>query len=107
MKHSKNYHHNAEIKWEEDNKKLAMKELVGHTPKKPPHDIHIVKGSAYGIFSRDFVHYIINNKKAVDLLEWSKNTYSPDEFYWSTLHHSYSNPHLKAPGSYSGSSFCF
>ena len=68
----------------------------------PPHDIDIVRGSAYGIFSRKFVEFILNDDRAKDLLEWSRDTYSPDEHYWATLHHTYSNPHLHTPGGYSG-----
>ncbi|ELU16181.1 hypothetical protein CAPTEDRAFT_39950, partial [Capitella teleta] len=68
----------------------------------PPHGIKIIRGSAYGVFSRPFVHYVIVNQKAVDLLEWSKKTYSPDEHYWSTLHHTLYNPHLHPPGGYDG-----
>ena len=68
----------------------------------PPHDIDIVRGSAYGIFSRKFVEFILNDQRAKDLLEWSRDTYSPDEHYWATLHHTYSNPHLHTPGGYSG-----
>ena len=68
----------------------------------PPHDISIVRGSAYGIFSRDFVHFIVADQRAIDLLFWSRKTYSPDEHYWSTLHHTGPNPHLKTPGGYKG-----
>ena len=73
---------------------------TGRQNPKPPHDIDIVRGSAYGVFSYDFVHYIINDPWAKDLLEWSRKTWSPDEHYWATLHHTYSNPHMKPPGSY-------
>ena len=74
---------------------------------KPPDDIEIVRGSAYAVFSRAFVDYIINDDKAKHLLEWSKKTYSPDEHYWATLHHTYYNPHLKTPGGFSGKSAVF
>lgn len=77
-------------------------EKTGKKNPPPPHDIDIVRGSAYGVFSRDFVNYIVNDQKAIDLLEWSKTTYSPDEHYWATLHHTYTNPHLHPPGGYSG-----
>lgn len=79
--------------------------IVDRTEKrksKPPHNLSIVRGSAYGIFSRAFVHFIVNNNIAKDFLEWTKDTYSPDEFYWSTLHHVQSNPHLHTPGGYAG-----
>ncbi|KAK3608207.1 hypothetical protein CHS0354_039223 [Potamilus streckersoni] len=69
------------------------------TKSDPPHNISIVKGSAYGIFSRNFVRFIIYDEKARDFLEWCKEVYSPDEYYWATLNH---NPHLNAPGGFTG-----
>ena len=75
---------------------------TGRKNPKPPFDIDIVRGSAYGVFSRAFVQFIIHDEKAKALLEWSRRTWSPDEHYWATLHHTYSNPHLKTPGAYSG-----
>lgn len=71
----------------------------------PPHDIEIVRGSAYGIFSRGFVEFVVNSQLAQDFLEWSRSTYSPDEHFWSTLHHNYANPHVHVPGSFRGMSF--
>ncbi len=68
----------------------------------PPHDIHIVKGSAYGIFSRQFVNFMLTNKISRDLLEWSHDTLTPDEHFWSTLHHLNINKHLNTPGGYIG-----
>ncbi|XP_013379216.1 beta-1,3-galactosyl-O-glycosyl-glycoprotein beta-1,6-N-acetylglucosaminyltransferase 3 [Lingula anatina] len=68
----------------------------------PPYNITIVRGSAYGIFSRNFVEFILHNPAARALLSWSRDTYSPDEFYWATLHHLMYNPHLKTPGGYAG-----
>ena len=73
---------------------------------KPPHNITIVRGSAYGIFSRGFVDFIINDQRARDLLNWSRDTYTPDEHYWATLHHLKHNPHLHTPGGYSGKIYC-
>ncbi|ELU04293.1 hypothetical protein CAPTEDRAFT_85696, partial [Capitella teleta] len=84
----------------EVNKKTLKK--TGAKNPQPPHDIDIVRGSAYGVFSREFVHYIITDAYAIDLLKWSEKTYSPDEHYWATLHHTYTNPHMDVPGSYSG-----
>ena len=68
----------------------------------PPFELDIVRGSAYGIFSRRFVEYVVNDRRAKELLEWSKGTFSPDEFYWATLHHTYTNPHFHPPGGYAG-----
>ncbi|KAK6187196.1 hypothetical protein SNE40_005275 [Patella caerulea] len=67
--------------------------------KDPPHGIVVVKGSAYGIFTRAFVDYVVKSPIAKDLLEWCRGVLSPDEYYWSTLNH---NPHLQVPGSYKG-----
>ena len=72
---------------------------------KPPHEIEIVRGSAYGVFSRGFVEYVLTDERARDLLSWAKGTFSPDEFYWATLHHAFANPHLRAPGGYPGGSW--
>ena len=72
------------------------------TKSPPPHDIKIVKGSAYGIFSREFVAFLFNDKRVKDFIDWSKDTYSPDEHIWSTLNSVHKNPHINAPGGYKG-----
>ncbi|XP_060100346.1 N-acetyllactosaminide beta-1,6-N-acetylglucosaminyl-transferase-like [Heteronotia binoei] len=51
----------------------------------PPHDLPIYFGSAYIAVTREFVDFVLNDPRAVDLLEWSKDTYSPDEHFWVTL----------------------
>jgi beta-1,3-galactosyl-O-glycosyl-glycoprotein beta-1,6-N-acetylglucosaminyltransferase/N-acetyllactosaminide beta-1,6-N-acetylglucosaminyltransferase/mucin type N-acetylglucosaminyltransferase 3 len=68
----------------------------------PPHEIQMVKGSSYGAFSRGFVEYAVNDKKARDLFAWLRTTWTPDELFWSTLHHRYVNPHMNVPGGYAG-----
>ena len=65
----------------------------------PPHNITVVKGSAYGIFSKDFVEFLLNDQRAKDFLNWTRDILSPDEYYWATMNH---NPDLHAPGSYNG-----
>ncbi len=93
-----------ENEWKEaevQSAKPSMKKTGVKNPK-PPYEIDIVRGSAYGVFSRQFVDYLLTDEKPLALLEWSRNTWSPDEHYWATLHHTYSNPHLKPPGGYSG-----
>ncbi|XP_060063005.1 beta-1,3-galactosyl-O-glycosyl-glycoprotein beta-1,6-N-acetylglucosaminyltransferase 4-like [Ylistrum balloti] len=66
---------------------------------KPPHNITIVKGSAYGVFSRKFVDFILHNKVSKDLLAYLSDVNSPDEYYWSTLNH---DRNIGAPGGYTG-----
>ncbi|WAQ97710.1 GCNT3-like protein [Mya arenaria] len=66
----------------------------------PPSNVTIVKGSAYGVFSRAFVEWMLHSKAARELLDWMRDVHSPDEYYWATLQY---NQNLQAPGShYSG-----
>ncbi|XP_075069159.1 N-acetyllactosaminide beta-1,6-N-acetylglucosaminyl-transferase-like [Mixophyes fleayi] len=51
----------------------------------PPDNITIYFGSAYIALTREFTAFVLKDQKAVDLLKWSKDTYSPDEHYWVTL----------------------
>ncbi|KAL3864370.1 hypothetical protein ACJMK2_006060 [Sinanodonta woodiana] len=79
-----------------------LKPKIVRTPKlkpPPPFNISIVKGSAYGAFSRKFVEFILTDRKARAFLDWTRDIYSPDEYYWATLNF---NTHLGAPGGYSG-----
>ncbi|XP_052790831.1 beta-1,3-galactosyl-O-glycosyl-glycoprotein beta-1,6-N-acetylglucosaminyltransferase-like [Mya arenaria] len=66
----------------------------------PPANVTMVKGSAYGVFSRAFVEWMLQSKAARELLDWMRDVYSPDEYYWATLQY---NQNLGTPGShYSG-----
>ncbi|RMB95877.1 hypothetical protein DUI87_27991 [Hirundo rustica rustica] len=51
----------------------------------PPHNLTIYFGSAYYILTKDFVQFALSDARAKALLEWSRDTYSPDEHYWVTL----------------------
>ncbi|KAK3761371.1 hypothetical protein RRG08_024240 [Elysia crispata] len=64
-----------------------------------PFGMKAVKCSAYGAFSRQFVHFVLTNQLAKDVLEWSKSIYSPDEMYWGVLNYNRVDP---APGGFSG-----
>jgi len=64
-----------------------------------PHNINITKGSVHIVVVRAFVEYAIQNRTAVEFLDWVKNTYIPDETFFTSLNH---NPRLKVPGSYLG-----
>ncbi|GAA6104950.1 beta-1,3-galactosyl-O-glycosyl-glycoprotein beta-1,6-N-acetylglucosaminyltransferase 7-like [Tachysurus ichikawai] len=88
---------------------IQHKEITGHyvaslgqdhkkTP--PPHNLTIYFGTAYYSLQRAFVEYVLTSPVAKDLLEWSKDTYSPDEHYWVTLNHlEVLNISTDAPGS--------
>ncbi|XP_053459608.1 N-acetyllactosaminide beta-1,6-N-acetylglucosaminyl-transferase-like [Nycticebus coucang] len=51
----------------------------------PPHSLTIYFGSAYVALTREFANFVLQDQRAIDLLEWSKDTYSPDEHFWVTL----------------------
>uniref|UniRef100_A0A8C9B0G6 N-acetyllactosaminide beta-1,6-N-acetylglucosaminyl-transferase n=1 Tax=Prolemur simus TaxID=1328070 RepID=A0A8C9B0G6_PROSS len=51
----------------------------------PPHDLTIYFGSAYVALTREFANFVLQDERAINLLEWSKDTYSPDEHFWVTL----------------------
>ncbi|NWV24156.1 GCNT3 acetylglucosaminyltransferase, partial [Origma solitaria] len=51
----------------------------------PPHSNPMFTGSAYIAVTRDFVQHIFEDPTAQKFLEWSKDTYSPDEHVWATL----------------------
>ncbi|CAF0779992.1 unnamed protein product [Adineta steineri] len=69
--------------------------------KPPPGNMEIIKGSAYGAFSRAFIEFVHTSPIAKELLDWSRDTYSPDEHYWATLNY---NTHLHTPGGYKAKS---
>ncbi|KAI3382489.1 hypothetical protein SNEBB_001110 [Seison nebaliae] len=56
--------------------------------------INIVKGSAYGIFSWEYIKFLLFNNLPKRLFYSLKSSFSPDEFFWSTL-----NYHKNVPGS--------
>ncbi|XP_069092816.1 beta-1,3-galactosyl-O-glycosyl-glycoprotein beta-1,6-N-acetylglucosaminyltransferase 3-like [Pleurodeles waltl] len=52
----------------------------------PPIKTPMFTGNAYFVVSRDFVEYTFRKNTTVQqLLEWVKDTYSPDEHLWATL----------------------
>lgn len=51
----------------------------------PPNGIKMFSGGAYIVVSREFVGFVLEDPRARELLSWSLDTYSPDEFLWATL----------------------
>ncbi|OXB84559.1 UNVERIFIED_CONTAM: hypothetical protein H355_008035 [Colinus virginianus] len=51
----------------------------------PPHNLTLYFGSAYIAVTRPFVEFVLRDPRAIDLLAWSEDTYSPDEHFWVTL----------------------
>jgi hypothetical protein len=77
--------------------KLKKTNMI-HTP--PPHHIQLVKGSAYGAYTRDFLYFIFNDTTVRDFITWSTEVYSPDEVFWATVNSRWVNPMFKSPGGY-------
>ena len=48
-------------------------------------DISIYCGAAYMVTTREFVDWVMHNETIQPILEWFKDTYSPDEMLWATL----------------------
>lgn len=53
--------------------------------KPPPSNIPIFSGNAYVLLTRDFVKSLFEKQIAKEIMEWAKDTYSPDEYLWATL----------------------
>ncbi|XP_056129645.1 beta-1,3-galactosyl-O-glycosyl-glycoprotein beta-1,6-N-acetylglucosaminyltransferase 7 [Lampris incognitus] len=90
---------------------LQYMEIVGsHVAQKgkglkkgpPPHRLQVYFGTAYYALTRDFVNFVLESPLARDLLEWSKDTFSPDEHYWVTLNHIKEAPGSNIDGGWSG-----
>ncbi|XP_034061663.1 beta-1,3-galactosyl-O-glycosyl-glycoprotein beta-1,6-N-acetylglucosaminyltransferase 7 isoform X1 [Gymnodraco acuticeps] len=68
----------------------------------PPHNLPVYFGTAYYALTRAFVDFVLESPKAQDLLEWSKDTFSPDEHYWVTLNHIKEVPGSHIDGGWEG-----
>lgn len=64
-------------KWLEKNNKMVNTSKI---KSKPPHGYRIIKGSAFVVVDRQFLEYITSDQKPIELLEWAKDTFSPDEW---------------------------
>ncbi|CAF98315.1 unnamed protein product, partial [Tetraodon nigroviridis] len=51
----------------------------------PPINTPMFSGNAYFVVSRAFVHHALTDAEVQALLEWEKDTFSPDEHLWATL----------------------
>lgn len=52
----------------------------------PPQSSPMFTGNAYFVVTREFVQHLFEDPVVKQLLEWSKDTYSPDEHIWATLY---------------------
>lgn len=63
--------------------KMPEKTTQKKTP--PPHGIKMFTGNAYFVLSRAFIDYVNTSDVVKDFLNWSEDTFSPDEHFWATL----------------------
>ncbi|XP_066492364.1 beta-1,3-galactosyl-O-glycosyl-glycoprotein beta-1,6-N-acetylglucosaminyltransferase 3 [Tiliqua scincoides] len=52
----------------------------------PPQSSPMFTGNAYFVVTREFVQHLFEDPVVQQFLEWSKDTYSPDEHIWATLY---------------------
>ncbi|XP_025762433.1 beta-1,3-galactosyl-O-glycosyl-glycoprotein beta-1,6-N-acetylglucosaminyltransferase [Oreochromis niloticus] len=50
-----------------------------------PFNLPILSGNAYIVVNRGYVRSVFEDKRIQALIEWAKDTYSPDEFLWATI----------------------
>nr|XP_040024802.1 beta-1,3-galactosyl-O-glycosyl-glycoprotein beta-1,6-N-acetylglucosaminyltransferase 3-like [Gasterosteus aculeatus aculeatus] len=59
---------------------------TGVTNSPPPiGSIAMFTGNAYFVVSKAFVEHVLRDREVQQLLEWERDTYSPDEHLWATL----------------------
>ncbi|XP_053098242.1 beta-1,3-galactosyl-O-glycosyl-glycoprotein beta-1,6-N-acetylglucosaminyltransferase 7 isoform X2 [Pangasianodon hypophthalmus] len=87
VKQPKDMQHRTQIQHIEVKGEQVASMGQGYQKTPPPHNLTIYFGTAYYSLQRAFVEYVLTSSVAKDLLEWSKDTYSPDEHYWVTLNH--------------------
>ncbi|XP_032378616.1 beta-1,3-galactosyl-O-glycosyl-glycoprotein beta-1,6-N-acetylglucosaminyltransferase 3 [Etheostoma spectabile] len=51
----------------------------------PPISSPMFAGNAYIVVTRAFVEHVMQDREVQQLLEWERDTYSPDEHFWATL----------------------
>lgn len=44
-----------------------------------------MSGNAYMVVSRGYIHSVLEDYRIKALIEWAKDTFSPDEFLWATI----------------------
>lgn len=66
---------------------------TGEKKSPPPISSPMFSGNAYFVVSREFVeHLLLSDGEVRKLLDWEKDTYSPDEHLWATLQRMHTVP---------------
>ena len=61
---------------------------------KVPHGMRLYNGSFYVIVTRQFIDWVMTNQVPQDFLNWTHDTWGPEEIIWATL-----SRYSGAPGS--------
>ncbi|XP_035808958.2 beta-1,3-galactosyl-O-glycosyl-glycoprotein beta-1,6-N-acetylglucosaminyltransferase-like [Amphiprion ocellaris] len=78
----------AEKKWRVTNvHQLVNGQIqgIGKQKEPPPFNLPIFSGNAYIVVSRGYIRSVLEDDRIQTLIEWAKDTYSPDEFLWATI----------------------
>ena len=59
--------------------------LAGGPKSEVPNRIKLFSGSAYIVATREFMNWAMTNEMPQNIINWSKDTFSPDEMIWATL----------------------
>lgn len=66
---------------------LVNDKIINTRQRKPPfkHKIRLRKGGAYGMFTREFVIFVLNHSLVKEFIDWLEDTYAPEETIWASL----------------------
>lgn len=51
----------------------------------PPGNMTLYAGLAYLFATREFIDWTMNDEYVKEVIEWSKDTFSPDEMIWASI----------------------
>ncbi|XP_073322849.1 beta-1,3-galactosyl-O-glycosyl-glycoprotein beta-1,6-N-acetylglucosaminyltransferase-like [Pagrus major] len=60
-------------------------QAVGKVKEPSPFNLPIMSGNAYIVVNRGYVRSVLEDNRLQALIEWAKDTWSPDEFLWATI----------------------
>ncbi|XP_041792803.1 beta-1,3-galactosyl-O-glycosyl-glycoprotein beta-1,6-N-acetylglucosaminyltransferase-like isoform X1 [Chelmon rostratus] len=58
---------------------------IGKAKEPPPFNLPILSGNSYIVVNRGYIRSVLEDTRVQALIEWAKDTYSPDEFLWATI----------------------
>ena len=73
---------------------------AGLLHRKPNFNLNSTQKTTFSFddFSRKMIEYVIHDKRSRDFLDWSRDTFTPDEHFWASLNSLKFNRHLLTPG---------